>query len=227
MNQCSSMPHIHGCGNPGYNIYSWRPKCTHMPIAELHRIHVLERTLFGDDYDWREYPNGLGVSGNNSGSDTGNSGNEGGNNSGDNSGDSGNTGTGTNTGTDTGTSTGTNTSGGVLGRLGNIENGISKIQEMIQDISFDIPFVVLTQAKYDKLVEDGKINEGVFYYTYDGDLYPDDPDKPDDPDTPDTPDVPTPSEDVYIQNHVLYVPGSVSGHMLTINGTVNNHTLTL
>lgn len=83
---------------------------------------------------------------------------------------------------------------------------------------------VMTKEAYQQLVEDDLVEDDTFYFLYEDSGTPDTPDNPDNPDNPDEP---TPSGDVYIQDHVLYAPGSVSEHVLTISGTVNNHTLTL
>lgn len=111
----------------------------------------------------------------------------------------------------------------------NIEQEIYIINNKEDETKEGLPIVVTTQAQYDEWLEQGKIQKGVFYYIYDEIDDPDNPDIPDpeNPDQPDDPDVPTPTGDVYVLNHVLYVPGSVSGRVLTISGTVNNHTLIL
>ena len=109
----------------------------------------------------------------------------------------------------------------VEGDVSTLQQNYTQLETIVNNLSTNLPIVVLTQDAYDELVSNGEVDDNVFYYTYDGEAYPDQPDNPDNPD------VPTPTGDVYVLNHVLYVPGTISGHVLTINGTVNNHTLTL
>lgn len=72
----------------------------------------------------------------------------------------------------------------------------------------DMFVVVMSQGKYDRLVQLNQIKNNTFYYTYE--------DEEDEPTT-----------DSRVEGHTLYTSGTVSNGILTVSGTVTNHTLTL
>lgn len=93
----------------------------------------------------------------------------------------------------------------ILGDIHAIENLVGKTID-------DMYVVVTTQNNYEQWSKLNQIKADTFYFTYDDEEYPDGP---------------TPSGDNYVENHVLYTSGSVSGGILTISGTVNNNILNL
>lgn len=100
----------------------------------------------------------------------------------------------------------------ILGDIHAIENLIGK--------NVDGMYIVVTgQNQYEQWSRLNQIKDDTFYFTYDEEEYPDGPDGPDGPDVP--------TGDSYVENHILYTSGSVSGGILTISGTVNNNTLIL
>ena len=216
MGYCNYIPQVHGCGNPSYNIYSWDNNCCERQKHAMYRLCVLETTVFG----CKGKPGLVGRVGTleESVQSFGES----------ISALEQNMGTLENTITSLG-----NDVDAVEGDVSTLQQNYTQLETIVNNLSTNLPIVVLTQDAYDELVSNGEVDDNVFYYTYDGEAYPDQPDNPDNPDNPDqpdnpdNPDVPTPIGDVYVLNHVLYVPGTISGHVLTINGTVNNHTLTL
>ena len=100
----------------------------------------------------------------------------------------------------------------LLGDIHAIENLVGK--------TVDGMYIVVTgQNQYEQWSRLNQIKDDTFYFTYDEEEYPDGPDGPDGPDVP--------TGDSYVENHILYASGSVSGGILTISGTVNNNTLIL
>ena len=97
----------------------------------------------------------------------------------------------------------------ILGDIHAIENLVGKTVD-------NMYIVVTTQGNYETWSRLNQVKADTFYFTYDEDEYPDGPDGPIVPDG-----------GSYVENHVLYTSGSVSGGILTISGTVNNNILNL